>query len=106
MNPVLIKQEPEKPTMHFDVGSPTPEVTRAFEGVVEITPTPTFPTEVGPTTFPGSPAGSPSSGPASASVSVSGTGTNADHTSPSTHVSPGLGTPFPLALALALALAR
>lgn len=83
---LLFKQEPEKPTMHFDVGSPTPEVTRAFEGVVEITPTPTFPTEVGPTTYPGSP--SYSSGP------VSGTGTNADHTSSSTHVSSCLGTPY------------
>ncbi|KAJ1524398.1 hypothetical protein ONE63_010898 [Megalurothrips usitatus] len=62
--------EPEKPTMHFGVGSPTPEITRAFDGV-EVTPTPAFPTEVEPTTYPSpsSSAGSPSYNPSPGTAS-------------------------------------
>ncbi|XP_052126502.1 dystroglycan 1 [Frankliniella occidentalis] len=58
--------EPERPTIHFGIGSPTPEITRVYEGL-EVTPTPVFPTDVEPTTYPspssaGSPSYSPSSG--------------------------------------------
>lgn len=68
--------DPERPTVHFGVGSPTPEVTRAFVDGVEITPTPSFPTEVEPTTYPSpSSAGSPSYSPDLGSSS-----TNLDHT--------------------------
>lgn len=75
----MLWQDPEKPTIHFGAGSPAPEVTRAFDGV-EITPSPSFPTEVEPTTYPNpSSAGSPSYSPGLGSPS-----TNVDHT---THVS-------------------